>query len=101
MLNLGDAPYFDEILQDIEHHELQGRAVADASDAGSPKSQDKTVRDCSGYQSLLSLQGMTSEPLALRAPSISSDVVLQEFQFPSSVSPDRIDRPPRNASLLI
>jgi hypothetical protein len=103
VLNLGDAPYLDEIFDDLQQ-DKQGvsASYSDAADPALPVPQDSSKHTCHGFQRLLlSLQAVVAEAPSLPILTIASEVARQEVLFPDSVSLDRIDRPPHGHSTVV
>lgn len=102
VLNLGDAPYLDEIFDDLEQ-DSQTLSVSYSNDLDpvSPELQDSSKHTGRAFQQLLlSLQALVAEPLLLPVLT-ASDVARQEMLFPDSASLDRIDRPPHDDSSVV
>jgi hypothetical protein len=104
VLNLGDAPYLDEIFDAGSPLQQQ---TADASIGGSggasnsPQAPDPTKHACSGYELLLHLYGVVHEVITLATASGTSERPAQEFLFVALVPRERIDRPPESGFLVI
>lgn len=103
VLNLGDAPYLDEIFDGLEQdNQSVSFSRSDAEDPALPNSQDPSRHAYRAFQQLLlSLQAMVTEALSLPVSTTASEVAQQEILFPDSVSLDRIDRPPHNDSSVV
>jgi hypothetical protein len=99
LLNLGDAPYLDEIFD----AQSQQQQTADASmlaggTPNSPQAPDPAKHVCSGYELLLHLYGVVHDGMPLPAPIAASERPPQKFSFVAFALRERIDRPPQDSS---
>jgi len=103
LLNLGDAPYLDEILSDSTQQQEHGGLLADLDDGGTNPSKpaDSPGGACCAYQLLLSLQGVTSNSVPWTSAGATEVFPPEEFLFIVSTLSDRIDRPPRRLPLVL
>lgn len=98
LLNLGDAPYIDEIFDGFVPHHIDGVMVlrsndADAQSSGSGKTSPAAFY---GYQLLVSGLAVVSFRDPKPAVVYFRQTSLPEYFFSfSSLPPGRIDRPPR------
>lgn len=98
LLNLGDAPYLDEILDAESQHQHQstGVSVTGSGTSNSPQAPDPVKHVCSAYELLLHLYGVVHDGLSMSAPIAVSERPPEKFFFPPSALRERIDRPPQH-----
>lgn len=107
LLNLGDAPYLDEIFAEESQHQQQSVQVSINGGGGgggepsSPQAPDPSNYACCGYQLLLHLHAMVAEAVTLPVVNATKDLLPQEFLFVGSAPLDRIDRPPCSNFLVV
>jgi hypothetical protein len=99
LLNLGDAPYLDEIFSESTQQQEHSALLADLDDGGadSSKPADKPYGACCG-QLLLSLQSVITNSVVWSTASATQVFPPEAFFFIVPTLSDRIDRPPRRDS---
>jgi len=99
VLNLGDAPYLDEIFAEESQNKQQAAHewITGDDDPISLPAPDPAKNTCCGYQSLLHLYAIVPDRVTLPMPSVTENYSSHEFRLVAFVPSDPLEPPPRSS----